>query len=115
MLSLIGNGPPRQTGISEVPPPALEASSFKLIPRIVHSTLLGLFGPTRLRLSGFLFFWEVSRGLGLLFALSGVLRWLSSSFSPLGGLLLGADLGLAAPALRLVLRRKSSRKRPPKP
>ncbi len=73
-----------------------------------------MFGPTRLRLSGFLFFRGL-KGLGLLFALSGVLRWLSSSFSLFGGLLLGAALGLAAPALRLVLRRKRLRKRPPKP
>ncbi len=51
----------------------------------------------------------------MLFALSGVLRWLSSSFSLFGGLLLGAALGPAAPALRLVLRRKRLRKRPPKP
>ena len=96
------------------PRPAPEASSFKIVPGIVQFTLLGLFGPSLWPLSGFLFFWEV-RGLGLLFALSGVLRWLSSSFSLFGGLLLGAALGLAAPALRLVLRRKRSTKGPPKP
>jgi hypothetical protein len=41
---------------SELPPPTLEVSSLKLIPRIVHSTLLGLFGPTWVAHSGFPFF-----------------------------------------------------------
>ncbi len=96
---------------SDLPPPTLEAPSFKIIPRIVQFALIGLLGPTRLPLSGFLFLRGL-RGLGLLFPLCGGLRWLSSSFSPLGGLLLGAALGLAAPALRLVLRRKRLRKGP---
>ncbi len=48
----------------------VKASSLKLIPRIVHSTLLGLFGPTWAAHSGFLFFRGL-RGLGLLIALRG--------------------------------------------
>ncbi len=66
---MIGNGPPRQTGISEVPALTLEASSFKLIPRIVQLALLGVLGLAWARLSGFLFFLGI-RGLGLLMALS---------------------------------------------
>ncbi len=50
----------------------VKASSFKLIPRIVHSTLLGLFGPTWAAHSGFLFFRGL-RGLGLLITLHALI------------------------------------------
>ncbi len=51
----------------------------------------------------------------MLFALSRAIRGLCRGFIFFGGLLLGAALRPAAPALRLVLRRKRSRKRAPKP
>ena len=57
---------------SELPPPTLEAPSFKLIPRIVQLALLGVLGLAWARLSGFLFFLGI-RGLGLLITLHALI------------------------------------------